>query len=47
MIWSIVIAYDRVGIEEAPELYDIIALEECAKVEAAFRDISVEMSQIR
>lgn len=36
------IAYDRVGLEEKPEVYDQIAAEECAKMEAALRKISVE-----
>lgn len=36
------IAYDRVGICESPEVYDQIAAEECAKMEAALRGIMVE-----
>lgn len=36
------IAYSRVGIGEAPEVYDKIAAEECTKMEAALRAIAVE-----
>lgn len=36
------IAYDRVGIAEKPEIYDQIAAEECAKMEAALRAVAVE-----
>lgn len=36
------IAYDRVGLAEAPEAYDKIAREECAKMEAALRAVSVD-----
>ncbi len=36
------IAYDRVGLHEKPEVYDQIAAEECAKMEAALRAVSVE-----
>lgn len=36
------IAYDRVGISEAPEVYDRIAAEECAKMEAALRAVAVQ-----
>jgi hypothetical protein len=36
------IAYDRVGTNGTPELYDGIAAEECGKMEAALRKISVE-----
>ena len=36
------IAYDRVGISEAPEVYDRIAAEECAKMEADLHAIAVE-----
>jgi len=36
------IAYDRVGLNEAPDVYDRIAAEECAKMEAALRAVSVE-----
>ena len=36
------IAYDRVGIAERPELYDQIAAEVCAKMEAALRLVAVE-----
>ncbi|WP_312279032.1 putative immunity protein [Oscillibacter sp.] len=36
------IAYDRVGICEAPEVYDRIAAEECAEMEAALHAIAVE-----
>lgn len=32
------IAYDRVGLGETPEVYDQIAAEECAKMEAALRN---------
>ena len=39
---SAAIAYDRVGIDKSPEVYDQIAAEECAKMEAALRAISVE-----
>ena len=36
------IAYDRVGMGETPEVYDRIAAEECAKMEAALRAVTVE-----
>ena len=36
------IAYDRVGLNEKPEVYDKIAAEECAKMEAALCAIAVE-----
>ena len=36
------IAYDRVGLEEKPEVYDRIAAQECAKMEEALRDCMVE-----
>lgn len=36
------IAYDRVGLDEKPEVYDQIAAEECAKMEAALRAVAVE-----
>ena len=36
------IAYDRVGINEKPEVYDLIAAEECAKMEAALLAVAVE-----
>lgn len=36
------IAYDRVGTEEKPEVYDKIAAEECAKMVEALRKVSVE-----
>jgi len=36
------IAYNRVGINEKPEVYDLIAAEECAKMEAALRAVAVE-----
>lgn len=36
------IAYDRVGLSEKPEVYDKIASEECAKMEAALRAVAVE-----
>ena len=31
------IAYDRVGVNETPDVYDRIAAEECSKMEAALR----------
>jgi len=39
---SAAIAYDRVGLTEKPEVYDQIAAEECAKMEAALRAVAVE-----
>lgn len=36
------LAYDRVGINEKPEVYDRIAAEECVKMEAALRSVAVE-----
>lgn len=36
------IAYDRVGLEERPEVYDQIAAQECAKMEEALRACMVE-----
>lgn len=36
------IAYDRVGLEEKPEIYDQIAAQECAKMEEALRACMVE-----
>ena len=37
------IAYDRAGLNEKPEeVYDLIAAEECARMEAALRAIAVE-----
>ena len=36
------IAYDRAGTGESAEVYDRIAAEECAKMEAALRAIAVE-----
>lgn len=36
------IAYDRVGLEESAEVYEQIAAEECAKMEAALRAVAVE-----
>ena len=36
------IAYDRVGLDEKPEIYDQIAAGECAKMEAALRAVAVE-----
>lgn len=36
------IAYDRVGLDKTPEIYDQIAAEECAKMEAALRTVVVE-----
>lgn len=35
------IAYDRVGLDEKPEVYDRIATEECGKMEAALRAVAV------
>lgn len=39
---SAAIAYDRVGVNETPDVYDQIAAEECAKMEAALRAVAVE-----
>lgn len=39
---TVAIAYDRVGLDEIPEIYDQIAAEECAKMEAALRTVAVE-----
>jgi len=39
---SAAIVYDRVGLTEKPEVYDRIAAEECAKMEAALRAVAVE-----
>jgi hypothetical protein len=36
------IAYDRVGVNESAEVYDKIAADECAKMEAALRAVAVE-----
>ena len=36
------IAYDRVGLDQTPEVYDQIAARESAKMEAALRAIAVE-----
>jgi hypothetical protein len=36
------VAYDRVGTDEKPEVYDRIAAEECAEMESALRAIAVE-----
>ena len=36
------IAYDRVGLEEKPEVYDQIAAQDCAKMEEALRACMVE-----
>jgi len=36
------IAYDRVGTNETAEIYDKIAAEECAKMEAALKAAAVE-----
>jgi len=36
------IAYDRVGINEKSEIYDLIAAEECAKMEEALRVVMVK-----
>lgn len=38
---SAAIAYARVGINEAPEIYEQIATEECLKMEVALRAVSV------
>ena len=35
------IAYDRVGLNENPEVYDRIAAEECAKMDAALCAVAV------
>ncbi|MFV0363904.1 MAG: putative immunity protein [Suipraeoptans sp.] len=39
---SAAIAYDRVGLNEKPEVYDEIAAEECAKMEQALRKVAIE-----
>lgn len=39
---SAAIAYDRAGTNESAEVYDKIAAEECAKMEAALKAIAVE-----
>ena len=39
------IAYDRVGVNEEPEVYDKIAAEECAKMEAALLAVAVKDEQ--
>lgn len=36
------IAYDRVGTGEKPEVYELIAASECAKMEEALRAVAVE-----
>jgi hypothetical protein len=36
------LAYAQAGANESPEVYDTIAAEECAKMEAALRGIAVE-----
>ena len=36
------IAYDHAGIEQPAEVYDKIAAEECAKMEAALRAVAIE-----
>jgi hypothetical protein len=36
------IAYDRIGTSGSPEVYDQIAAEECAKMEAALRAAAIE-----
>lgn len=36
------IAYDRLGLSEKPEVYDKVAAQECAKMEAALRAVAVE-----
>lgn len=35
------IAYDRVGLNERPEVYELIAAQECAKMEAALRAVAI------
>jgi len=42
---SAAIAYERVGLNESAEVYDKIAAEECARMEAALRTIAVEDEQ--
>lgn len=39
---SAAIAYDKVGLNEAAEVYDSIAAEECAKMEAALQAVAIE-----
>ena len=39
---AVAIAYDRVGLNEKAEVYDEIAAEECAKMEATLRAVAVE-----
>lgn len=36
------IAYDKVGLNQSPEVYDQIAAIECAKMEAALKNIAIE-----
>ncbi|MDR1992805.1 MAG: hypothetical protein LBQ98_04805 [Nitrososphaerota archaeon] len=36
------IAYDRVGLDETPEVYNRIAAEECTKMETALRAVAVD-----
>jgi len=36
------IAYNRVGLDQSPEVYERIAAQECAKMEASLRAVSVE-----
>ncbi|MCL2671632.1 MAG: hypothetical protein FWF10_06320 [Clostridiales bacterium] len=36
------LAYDRVGLDETPEVYNRLAAEECAKMETALRAVAVE-----
>lgn len=36
------VAYDRVGVDESPDVYEQIAAGECAKMEAALRAVAVE-----
>ena len=36
------VAYDRAGIDAGPEVYEQLAAEECAKMEAALRALAVE-----
>ena len=42
MLGAAAIAYDRAGLDESPEVYDKIAAEECAKMEAALSAVAVE-----
>ena len=42
MLGAAAIAYDRVGTGESPEIYDQIAAEQCAMMEAALRTVAVD-----